>query len=86
MGQDLGSRLGKAFEAYKERRLAPILQRYLDIFREQLQQAIKNEEGLAKNLIKAQACVFGHVGPKMEHKFPTLDARNRSVGNFRGNY
>jgi hypothetical protein len=68
MGQDLGTRLVKAFEAYKERRLAPTLQRYLDIFREQLQQAIKNEDRPPYYSAKAESEAFGTNLAVLKHQ------------------
>ena len=59
MGQSLAALLLNAFNGYSELRFAPILKRYLDIFREELLQAIKNEDRPPCYSAKARSEAFG---------------------------
>jgi hypothetical protein len=58
-GQRLAALLIQAFNGYSELRFAPILKRYLDIFREELQQAIKSENIPPRQSAKARSEAFG---------------------------
>jgi hypothetical protein len=59
MGQSLTALLLNAFNGYSELRFAPILKRYLDIFRAELQQAIKSENMPPCHSAKARSEAFG---------------------------
>ena len=59
MAQALGALLTNAFNGYSELRFGPILRRYLDIFREELQQAIKSENMPPRYSAKARSEAFG---------------------------
>jgi len=79
MGQGLAALLINAFNGYSELRFVPILKRYLDIYREQLQQAIKSKNMPPCHSAKARSEAFGT-------KLAGLKTRNvrRDVGGTGG--
>ena len=61
MAEAVPALVTSAFNGYSELRFAPILKRYLDIFREELQKAIRNENTPPCYSAKARSEAFGTV-------------------------